>query len=269
LTRERARVQGDEMSGTLLAAGAAIFVWMAAVFVLAQIRRNNGLVDIAWGPGFIVVGAVELARAPALYPARALILAAVLVWGLRLAVHVFRRNWGRPEDFRYAAMRRRWGRAAPRKAFFFIYMLQGLIMLVVSLPITVASASPARPLAVLDVVGAIVFAGGLLVEAVADAQLAAHVRRPENKGRLMTRGLWAVSRHPNYFGESLLWWGIGLMALPSRHGLPALLGPLVITLLLLFVSGVPLLEKKYGGRPDWEAYKARTSMFVPWFTKKA
>jgi steroid 5-alpha reductase family enzyme len=257
------------MSGALLTAAAAIFVYMAAVFVLAQLERNNGLVDIAWGPGFILVAAVELVRAPALYPAKALILAAVLVWGLRLALHLFRRNWGRSEDFRYAAMRRRWGRAAPAKAFFFIFMLQGLIMLVVSLPVTVASASPARPLAVLDVAGALAFAAGLVLEAAADAQLAAHLRDPENKGRLMTGGLWSASRHPNYFGESLLWWGIGLMALSSRHGLLALLAPLALTSLLLFVSGVPLLEKKYAGRPDWEAYKARTSMFVPWFPRRA
>jgi steroid 5-alpha reductase family enzyme len=255
------------MAGVLLAAAIAIFLWMSAFFVIAQLERNNGVVDIAWGSGFIVVAAVELVRDPYLYPAKGLVLAAVLAWGLRLSIHLFRRNWGRPEDFRYAAMRRRWGRTAAVRAFFFIFMLQGLIMLVVSLPVTVVSASPARPLAALDVVGAIVFAAGLVVEAVADAELAAHRRDPENRGRLMTRGLWSATRHPNYFGESLLWWGIGLMALSSRRGLAALLGPLAISLLLLFVSGVPLLEKKYSGRPDWEAYKARTSRFLPWFPK--
>ena len=245
-----------------------IFVYMVAAFVLAQLRQNNGLVDIAWGLGFIVVTAVLFVRAPVLYPAKGLVMAAVLVWGLRLATHIFRRNWGRPEDFRYARMRQRWGRAAPVKSFFFIFMLQGLIMLVVSLPITVIFSSPARPLLALDAVGAVVFAAGLVFEAVGDAQLAAHIRDPRNKGTLMTRGLWSMTRHPNYFGEATLWWGIGLIALSSPHGGAALLGPLGITLLLVFVSGVPLLEKKYAGRPDWEAYKARTSMFVPWFPKK-
>ena len=256
------------MIGSLGDAAITILVYMTAAFVLAQLRRNNGLVDIAWGLGFLVVAAVELVRKPSLYPARALVLAAVLVWGLRLSIHVFRRNWGRPEDFRYAAMRQKWGRAALVKSFFNVFMLQGLIMLIVSLPITVVSSAPARPLEALDVVGAIIFAAGLVFEAVGDAQLAAHLGHPENKGRLMTRGLWSMTRHPNYFGESLLWWGIGLMALSSRFGLVALLGPITITLLLLFVSGVPLLEKKSAGRPDWEAYKARTSMFVPWFPKK-
>jgi steroid 5-alpha reductase family enzyme len=257
------------MTGALLTAAITILIFLTGAFFLARIKKNNGLVDIAWGLGFIIVAAVELARRPRLFPAKVLIMAAVLVWGLRLARHIFRRNWGKPEDFRYAQMRQRWGRAALVKSFFFIFMLQGALMLVVSLPVTVVFASPARPLAALDVIGAIVFLGGLLFEAVGDAQLAAFVRDPANKGRLMTRGLWSLSRHPNYFGEATLWWGIGLMALSSTHGWIVLLGPLTITLLLRYVSGVPLLEKKYAGRPDWEVYKARTSVFVPWVPKKA
>ena len=255
------------MTGLMTTAAIVIFVYMTAAFVLALVRRNNGLVDIAWGTGFIVEAAALLVRRPALFPAKALVLAAVLAWGLRLCVHILRRNWGQPEDFRYAAMRRNWGRAVAVKSFVYVFMLQGLLLLIVSLPIVVVFASPVRPLAALDVVGAIVFAAGLVFETVGDAQLAAHRRDPANKGLLMTRGLWSTTRHPNYFGEAVLWWGIGLLAVSSPRGGLALLGPLVITLLLLFVSGVPLLEKKYAGRPDWEAYKARTSMFVPWFPK--
>lgn len=256
------------MAGALLVAGITILIYMTGVFLLAWVKKNNSLVDIAWGPGFIVVAAVELVRRPLLFPAKALIMGAVLVWALRLAAHILRRNRGQPEDFRYAEMRRRWGRAVLVKSFFFVFMLQGLVMLVVSLPITVVSSSDPRPLAALDVIGAIVFAAGLAFEAVGDAQLAAHVRDPLNKGRLMTRGLWSLTRHPNYFGEATLWWGIGLVAASSPNGGLALLGPLAITLLLRFVSGVPLLERKYAGRPDWGAYKARTPVFVPRFPKK-
>lgn len=255
------------MTSLLLTAAIAIFVLMVVTYIAAQLKRNNALIDVAWGLGFSVVAAALYARRPVIFPAKALIMAAVLVWGLRLAWHLFRRNWDRPEDFRYAQMRQKWGRAALVKGFFFIFMLQGLLMLVVSLPVTVVFAGPARPLAALDIVGAIVFAAGFVFEAVGDAQLAAHVRNPANKGRLMTRGLWSATRHPNYFGEATLWWGIGLMAVSSPRGWLALAGPLVITLLLVFVSGVPLLEKKYAGRPDWEEYKARTPMFVPWFPK--
>ena len=255
------------MPSLLLPAALIIFIYMASVFVLAQVRENNGIVDIAWGLGFIVVTAALFAREPALYPAKALVMALVLVWGLRLSIHIVRRNWGKPEDFRYAAMRRKWGQAVRVKAFFFVFMLQGFLMLVVSLPITVVFSSPARPLAALDVIGALVFGVGFVFETVGDRQLAAHLSDPANRGRLMTRGLWATTRHPNYFGEATLWWGIGLVALHSPNGWIALFGPLTITFLLVFVSGVPLLEKKYAGRPDWEAYKARTPMFFPWLPK--
>jgi len=256
------------MPSLLPTAAVTIFIFMVAVFVLGQRLKNNGIVDIAWGLGFIVVTAALLLRQPTLDPAKALVAALVLVWGLRLSTHIFSRNRGKPEDFRYAKMRQDWGQAVVAKSFVFIYMLQGLLMLVVSLPVTVVFSSPVRPLAALNLVGALVFAAGFAFEVVGDRQLAAHIRNPANKGRLMTRGLWSATRHPNYFGEATLWWGIGLIALPSANGWVALLGPLAITLLLVFVSGVPLLERKYAGRPDWEAYKARTSKFVPWFPKK-
>jgi steroid 5-alpha reductase family enzyme len=256
------------MPDLLPTAAVTALIYMTAVFILAQLLGNNSIVDIAWGLGFIVVTAVLFAARPGLFPAKVLVAALVLVWGLRLAAHILRRNLGKPEDFRYAAMRRKWGRAVRVKAFFFVFMFQGLLMLVVSLPITVVLGAPARPLALLDVAGAAVFAAGFLYEVVGDLQLAAHVRNPANKGTLMTRGLWATTRHPNYFGEALLWWGVGLIALSSAGGWIAPLGPLTITLFLVFVSGVPLLERKYAGRPDWEAYKARTPMFVPRFPKR-
>jgi len=251
------------MLSLLLTAAIAVFVFMTAAFVLAQARRNLAIVDLAWGLGFTVVSAALFTREPALYPAKALIIGFVLVWGLRLAIHIGLRNRGKPEDFRYAAMRRKWGKAVGLKSFFFVFMLQGFLMLVVSLPITVVFSSPARALGALDVIGAIVFGAGFAFEAVGDRQLAAHIGDPANKGKLMTRGLWSTTRHPNYFGEATLWWGIGLIALPSVNGWAALIGPAVITFLLVFVSGVPLIEKKYAGRPDWEAYKTRTPMFFP------
>ena len=257
------------MPSLLPTAAMAIFIFMTAVFVLAQLRKNNSIVDIAWGPGFVVTAAALLAREPVLDPARALVTILVLVWGIRLATHIYSRNRGKPEDFRYARMRREWGEAVRVKSFFFIFMLQGFLMLVVSLPVTVLFGSPARPLDALDLIGTLVFSFGFLFEIVGDGQLAAHLGEPGNKGKLMTRGLWSITRHPNYFGEATLWWGIGLIALPSANGWVALIGPLSITLLLVFVSGVPLLEKKYAGRPDWEAYKARTPKFFPWFPKRS
>lgn len=256
------------MPGLLLDAAITVLVYMTAVFVLAQLLTNNSIVDIAWGFGFIVVTAALLTREPALHPAKVLVIVLVLLWGLRLSSHVFLRNLGRPEDFRYVKMRRDWGKAVRVKSFFFIFILQGFLMLVVSSPIIVIFSSQARPLGALAVIGVLLFSAGFFFEVVGDRQLAAYRRDPGNKGRLMTRGLWSTTRHPNYFGEATLWWGIGLIVLPSANGWAALVGPATITALLVFVSGVPLLEKKYAGRPDWETYKARTSMFFPWFPKR-
>jgi len=253
------------MLDAYLSSAVAVFIFMTAFYILAQMLKNNGIVDIAWGLGFIVVSAVLFIRNPPAGQAKILFLALVSAWGIRLAGHIARRNIGKPEDFRYANMRKKWGAAAPFKAFFFVFMLQGILMLIVASPAIVVLGSPTRPLTILDAFGALVFLGGLSFEAVADRQLAAHIRNPQNKGKLMIRGLWSRTRHPNYFGEAVLWWGLGLFAVSSKHGWVGLIGPLAISLLLRFVSGVPLLEKKYAGRPDWEAYKKMTPIFFPRF----
>jgi len=164
------------MTGPVLQAAAAAFVYMTAVFLAAQVKRNNAIVDVAWGPGFLVVIAALFAARPGLHPARLLYAGLVLVWALRLAIHIGRRNAGKPEDFRYAAMRRKWGRRAALKAFFFIFMLQGVLLLVVSFSATVLFAGPARPLGPWDLAGGLTFAAGYFFEPVPDAQLPAHVR---------------------------------------------------------------------------------------------
>jgi steroid 5-alpha reductase family enzyme len=251
------------MPAYLLNAAAVVFIFMTAVFVLALILKNNGIVDVAWGLGFVLLAVHLHFQAPQRGQVEMIFLALVALWGLRLAGHILRRNLGKPEDFRYANMRNKWGRAAPVKAFLFIFMLQGFLMLIVSSPLLVVFRSPARPLNSLDLLGILVYAGGFLFETIADAHLAAHIRKRTVKGKLLTRGLWAFTRHPNYFGEVTLWWGLGLIALSSRHGAAGLVGPAVITLLIRYVSGVPLLEKKYAGRPDWEAYKKTTPIFIP------
>jgi steroid 5-alpha reductase family enzyme len=251
----------------LLTAVITVFLYMLVLFILAQVLNNNSIVDIAWGLGFIVVVLSLFIRSPAVYPAKLLMTALFLVWGLRLSIHIFLRNAGKPEDFRYAKMRKDWGKDFLVKSFFYVFMLQGLLMLVVSFSATVLFSSPARPLNALDVIGALVFCIGFFFETVGDYQLTMHIRNPKNKGKLMTSGLWSITRHPNYFGEATMWWGIAFIALSSANGWAALLSPVAITYLLLFVSGVPLLEKKYAGRPDWEAYKRKTPVFFPWVPK--
>ncbi len=255
--------------GLLTTAAIVVFFYMIALFLLAQVLKNNSIVDIGWGLGFIVVLAALFLGSPVIFPSKILMSSLIVIWGLRLSIHILRRNAGKPEDFRYARMRQRWGRRAAVKSFFFIFMLQGFLMLVVSFSATILFAAPPRPLQALEIAGALVFLAGFLFESIGDAQLAAHVRDPRNKGKLMTRGLWSITRHPNYFGEATIWWGIALIALLSPGGWAALVSPVAMTLLLLFVSGVPLLEKKYAGRPDWEDYKKRTPMFFPWLPRSS
>ncbi len=249
-------------------AALVIFLYMSTVFLVALARKNNGVVDIAWGAGFILVSAVIFLNSGHNRARGWLALALVLTWGGRLALHIHKRNRGKEEDFRYAAWRRAWGKFFVLRSFFQIFMLQGLLMLLVAAPLLLIVGQEQPPLNILDGLGACIWLTGFLFETVGDRQLAAFISNPVNRGKLMTGGLWSVTRHPNYFGEAALWWGVGVIALSAPHGWLGLIGPALITFLLLFVSGVPLLEKKYAGRPDWEEYKRRTPMFVPWFPGK-
>jgi steroid 5-alpha reductase family enzyme len=250
------------------AAAVMTLVYMTLVFILALVKKNNGIVDIAWGLGFILVGTTVFALHGQGRTRQWLALALLWTWGGRLARHILRRNRGREEDFRYAAWRRQWGRYFVIRSFAQIFMLQGLLLLVVIAPVLLIAGQEQPPVNPLDGLGVVVWLTGFLFETIGDRQLAAFISDPANRGKLMTNGLWRYTRHPNYFGEATQWWGMAVIALSAPRGWLGLIGPIVITFLLLFVSGVPLLEKKYRGRPDWEEYKRRTPKFFPWFPKR-
>jgi steroid 5-alpha reductase family enzyme len=241
---------------------------MSLVFIAAQYLKNNSIVDICWGIGFIIVALSLYFMRPVIYPAKIIVSILILIWGARLTWYIFLRNYGKGEDFRYVRFRQDWGKSFLVKSFFFIFMLQGILMLIISMPVIVIFNSPARALNFFDIAGVIVFAAGFFFESAGDYQLAQFKKNPANKGRLMTGGLWQHTRHPNYFGEAVMWWGIFLIGLSSPHGWIALISPVLITYLLVFVSGVPLLEKKYAGRPDFEEYKKNTPVFVPFIKIK-
>jgi len=192
----------------------------------------------------------------------------VSLWGLRLFYHILKRNHGKPEDFRYVAFRKAWGKWVIPRAFLQVYMLQGLLMFLIALPFILLKDGQAQVNYVLFVIGVLVFAVGFTFESVGDAQLKAFLSDPDNRGKIMDGGLWHYTRHPNYFGEATLWWGIFLIALSGGVTPFAVIGPVTITLLLLFVSGVPLLEKSMKDKPGYAEYAAKTSIFVPWFPKK-
>jgi steroid 5-alpha reductase family enzyme len=238
--------------------GAMTLLWLASLA-----RRDASIVDVWWGLGFVVIATVAHRYGPG--AARAdLVLAMVALWGLRLAGYLLWRNWGAEEDRRYQAMRRAWGERFWWVSYATVFLLQGALMWIVSLPAQHALAST-QPLGALDVLGVGVFAVGLGFESIGDAQLARWKADPANAGRVMDRGLWRYTRHPNYFGDFLVWWGVWLVAAAAPGGLWTAVGPAIMSLLLMRVSGVPLLERSLARRrPGYDAYRRRTSAFFPW-----
>ncbi len=246
-----------------------LWVFMTIVFLLALWRRNNSFADIAWGLGFVMV--VVFTFDFDVHPdARSLLVSGlVAVWGLRLFLYIGKRNWGRGEDFRYAKWRREWGKWLVPRSFVQIFMLQGMLLLLISYPVVLINSSLVSDLSVWDFLGILIWLTGFVFEVVADFQMARFKSVPEHKGRIMTRGLWSWTRHPNYFGEATMWWGIACFAVNVKGGWTAFLSPLVITFLLLKVSGIPMLEKKYAGNPEFQVYAQKTPVFFPRPPKKS
>lgn len=245
-----------------------IFLYFSALFVVGTILKNNSIVDIGWGIGFVILAWMLFVLRLPVSLVRLSITLLVSLWGLRLFYHILKRNHGKPEDFRYVAFRKAWGKWVVPRAFLQVYMLQGVLMFLIALPFILleGTTEPVNPL--LFALGILVFATGFAFESIGDAQLKDFLGDAANRGKIMTRGLWRYTRHPNYFGEATLWWGIFLLALSGGVTPFAVIGPVTITLLLLFVSGVPLLEKSMKDRPGYAEYAQKTSIFVPWFPKR-
>ena len=246
--------------------GVFVFFHMLSWYIISLILKRNDVVDIAWGLGFINLAWASLYISG--FSERGL-LATILVtiWGLRLAWHIYLRNRGKSEDYRYQAWRKEW-KFFYARSFFQIYMLQGLLMYLIAVPVMYINTLPVLGIGLLDIVGVCIWIIGFYFESTGDSQLKKFISNPNNKGKIMNTGLWRYSRHPNYFGEVTQWWGIFFLAISLPYGFATIIGPLTITTLILFVSGIPLLEKKREGRPDWEEYKKKTSIFFPLPQKK-
>ena len=255
------------MTRQLLIGAGIVFAYVNVIHLIALVKKDNGIMDAAWGPGFVLLAWSGLLATGGAEPRRLLLAALVTLWGARLCAHILLRNAGRGEDFRYRNWRETWGRWFYVRSYLQIFMLQGFFMLVVALPISVVNARSGGALGWLDALGCGVWLTGFLFEAVGDYQLLRFMKNPANKGRVMRYGVWRYTRHPNYFGEATLWWGCFLIAASAPGGLWALASPLTIGWLLLCVSGIPMLEAKYAGRPDYQAYQRATSAFFPWFPK--
>lgn len=254
--------------GILVANAGLVLAMMVAVWLLSLWLRDSSIVDIAWGLGFVLVAAATFVAAEGWEPRKTLVTALTAVWGFRLALHIHLRNRGRGEDPRYAAWREEHGRSWPLRSLVTVFLLQGVLLWLISLPVQAAqlAAEPAR-FTWLDVAGAVLWAAGLGIETIADGQLLAFKRDARNAGRVLTTGLWRYSRHPNYFGEAVLWWGLWLIAASTVPGRWTVLGPILITWLLRRVSGVPMTERLMEGRPGYREYVERTNEFVMWRRK--
>lgn len=238
---------------------------MLALWLVSLRLRDASLVDIWWGPGIAALGVLAFALCDGHGPRRLLLVGMGLAWGLRLGAFLLWRNAGRGEDPRYQAMRRHWGARFAWLSLGSVFGLQGVLQWWVSLPLQLGQLDPGpAALGALDAAGLALFALGLGFESVGDLQLARFRADPANAGRVMERGLWRYTRHPNYFGDCLAHWGIFTVALATPHGWLALLSPVLMTFLLLRVSGVALLERSIGKRrPEYAAYQRRTSAFLP------
>lgn len=249
------------MMSPLIFMSLVVLVYMSLWYVIAIFLKRNDVADIAWGMGFVL-----LAWSSWYFGSHSelgfIISLLVTLWGVRLSWHIFQRNRKKEEDYRYQEWRRTW-KLFYLRSYLQVFVLQGIFMYMIALPFlslnftTTFFETPWMPL------GIVVWIIGYYFEVMGDLQLKRFISKPENKGKLMTSGLWAITRHPNYFGEVTQWWGIFLLVFGATLNPLLIVGPLTITWLILFVSGVPLLEKKYEGRADWEAYKKKVNKFFP------
>ncbi|MCA9325210.1 DUF1295 domain-containing protein [Candidatus Saccharibacteria bacterium] len=247
----------------LLGINAAIlFVWMSIWYVVAKERKQVNVVDVAWAGGFVLVGWASFMQYS--YARTLLMAGLVTIWGIRLTAHLYKRVIvGRHEDPRYKELMKNWGKHIWTRAFWSVFMLQGLLVLIISLPLTMSATGTVVGRVWPIYAGMAIWVVGYLIEKAADAQLAEFVAKRKSDTQVMDRGLWHYSRHPNYFGEILQWWGIGVIALQAESGWIGLAGPLTLTILILFVSGIPPIERRKKSNPEYAAYMRRTSRLVP------
>jgi steroid 5-alpha reductase family enzyme len=251
-----------------LTLGLVLFVYMSLWFIFSLIKKRNDVADVAWGLGFVLMTWTSYFL-NGNFGARGLLVGVLVsIWGLRLAWHIHARNHGKTEDYRYLAWRKEWGKWFYLRSYFQVYILQGVLLFLIALPLFIINKNFGGGLGLLDLVGVVVWLIGFYFESVGDAQLAKFISDPANKGKLMKSELWAYTRHPNYFGEVTQWWGIWFIALAVNNGLFGIIGPITITFLILKVSGVPMLEKKMAENPDFAEYKRQTSVFIPMIPKK-
>ena len=245
-----------------------LFIFMTSCFLVSVFKKRNDIADVAWGLGFVLLAWASFYIGDKSSSLALLVSLLVSIWGSRLAWHIYNRNKGKTEDYRYLEWREEWGKWFYIRSYVQIYTLQGVLLFLIAIPVLLINKSTGNVLNYLVFTSDIVWVIGFIFESVGDSQLSKFIKNINNKGKIIQIVLWAYTRHPNYFGEVTQWWGIWLMSLSVSNGLISIIGPITITILILKVSGIPLLEKKMETNPEFAKYKKQTSMFIPWFSKK-
>ena len=254
------------MLATIFQIGLFICCYVSVWFVISLLIKRNDIADIAWGLGFVgVVIFLFITQAQTLQSTIVYIL--TIIWGIRLAIHIGVRSKGKPEDFRYKKWRDEWGKYFVLRSYLQVYLLQGFFMWIISVPIIVVAMAQNQAISAFILAGSIVWLIGFVFESIGDYQLMLFIKHKQNKSDIMQTGLWKYTRHPNYFGEVLVWWGIFIMVLPLQYGIWTIISPITISFLLLYVSGIPMLEAKYKDNLAFQDYKKRTSSFFPMLPK--
>ncbi len=246
-----------------------ILAYFIVFFIIGVIKKNNSVVDIGWGLGFVLASYFVLLNTGNINFRSIIVTLFVTIWGLRLSYHIYKRNKGKEEDFRYAKWRENWNYFYVR-SFFQIFILQGLLLFLIVSSVININSNVAASLTAFDFIGIAIWIIGFTFEALGDKQLRDYISKPESEkdGHIMKEGLWKYTRHPNYFGEATMWWGIFIIGLSVPGSWIFIISPITITYLLLFVSGVPLLEERYADDEEFQEYAKRTNKFFPWFPGK-
>ena len=252
-----------DLSTVLWVSAATLLAAVTLLWIVSLVIRDSSIADVFWGAGFVLVGWAVFLTADGFDGRRVLLMLLPSLWGLRLTAYLARRNLGKGEDYRYTAMREKWGAKWWWWSYLQVFLFQGLLIWIVSLPVQAGQVPDPPDLGWMAAAGTAIWLAGFLTEGIADLQLARFKADPDNKGRVMDRGLWRYSRHPNYFGNFLVWWGIWIVA-AEAGAYWTVIGPLLMSFLLLRVSGVAMLERTITERrPAYAEYIRTTAAFFP------
>lgn len=247
-----------------------ILIMMTFLWLVSIRLRNVSIVDLFWGLGFVVAGSVYFLNAEGLELRKILVMTMVVIWGLRLSVYLTWRNWGKGEDYRYQQFRRKYGENRYWWiSYFQVFILQGILMWLVSAPLLGAQFyGHEKNLGWLDAAGTLFWIIGITFEAGGDFQLARFKSNQANKGKVLDTGFWRYTRHPNYFGDASVWLGYAFFSIAAGSYVPVM-GSILMTALIIKVSGVALLEKNLNNtKPEYKEYIRKTNSFIPWFPRK-